>query len=455
MRAHLSSGDSAGLIAVTVSIPAEVDPSALIIGSRKVRDRWSCWEQPDRDGFSLATLGQVREVLSRGENRFEEVERDANAIISSIRRIGPDDLPQGAGPVFVGGFAFASNGCSNPEWASLPPALMVLPEIAIQRYGDSAWLTAIADLSNDSEESILELDARLGAMGNSSMPQGVPGLSDEQPAKVVEGSSEWGPAAYEQAVREATDEIRGGAYEKVVIARSLRIERRSAYDPALVLGSLRQAFPSCFCFAVGTPELTFCGASPELLVRRSGPLAATVALAGSARRSADPAVDDHLGESLLRSTKNRAEHEIVVQRIRRGLEPLSVWVECDEEPSLARISNIQHLATPIRAQLAEATSVTSLASLLHPTPAVGGEPSADALEAIARIEKMDRGWYAGPVGWMDFTGDGEFCVALRSALIRDRAATLYAGAGIVADSVPSSELAETELKLDALLPLLS
>jgi salicylate biosynthesis isochorismate synthase/menaquinone-specific isochorismate synthase len=184
-------------------------------------------------------------------------------------------------------------------------------------------------------------------------------------------------------------------------------------------------------------------------------LAATVALAGSVRRSADPAVDDHLGESLLRSDKDRFEHEIVVQRIRRGLAPISVWVECDDEPSLARISNIQHLATPIRAQLAEAMSVTSLASLLHPTPAVGGEPSSEALDAISRIEGMDRGWYAGPVGWMDFTGDGEFCVALRSALLRDRAATLFAGAGIVADSDPSGELAETELKLDALLPLLS
>jgi salicylate biosynthesis isochorismate synthase/menaquinone-specific isochorismate synthase len=157
----------------------------------------------------------------------------------------------------------------------------------------------------------------------------------------------------------------------------------------------------------------------------------------------------------LRSDKDRFEHEIVVQRIRRGLAPISVWVECDDDPSLARISNIQHLATPIRAQLAEAMSVTSLASLLHPTPAVGGEPSSEALDAIARIEGMDRGWYAGPVGWMDFTGDGEFCVALRSALLRDRAATLFAGAGIVADSDPSGELAETELKLDALLPLLS
>jgi salicylate biosynthesis isochorismate synthase/menaquinone-specific isochorismate synthase len=455
MRDLISSTDSEGLAAVTVPVSPDLDPSAVVIGSRRARDRWSCWEQPDRSGFSLATLGQVREVISRGEERFEEVERDANEIISSIKRRGDEGLPQGAGPVFVGGFAFDPEGCSTPEWSSLPPALLVLPEIAIQRFENSAWLTAVVDLSGGSEAALNGLDARLGAIREASMPQGVPGLQDERPAEIVEGYAEWGPADYEQAVAKATEEIRGGAFEKVVLARSLHLERQSAYEPALVLGALRQAFPSCFCFAVGTPELTFCGASPELLVRRSGPLAATVALAGSVRRSADPAVDDHLGESLLRSDKDRFEHEIVVQRIRRGLAPISVWVECDDEPSLARISNIQHLATPIRAQLAEAMSVTSLASLLHPTPAVGGEPSSEALDAISRIEGMDRGWYAGPVGWMDFTGDGEFCVALRSALLRDRAATLFAGAGIVADSDPSGELAETELKLDALLPLLS
>lgn len=455
MRDLISSTVSEGLAAATVEVSPDLDPSALVIGSRRARDRWSCWEQPDRSGFSLATLGQVREVIARGEERFEQVEHDVNEIISSIQRRGDEGLPQGAGPVFVGGFAFDPEGCSTPEWSSLPPALLVLPEIAIQRFEGSAWLTAVVDLSSGRETALSGLDARLAAMGEAIMPQGVPGLYDESPAEVVEGSVEWGPAAYEQAVTRATEEIRDGAFEKVVLARSLHIERQSAYEPALVFGALRQAFPSCFCFAIGTPELTFCGASPELLVRRSGPLAATVALAGSARRSADPAVDDHLGESLMRSDKDRAEHEIVVQRIRRGLAPVSVWVECDDEPSLARVSNIQHLATPIRAQLAEARSVASLASLLHPTPAVGGEPSVAALRAIARIERMDRGWYAGPVGWMDFTGDGEFCVALRSALLRDRTATLFAGAGIVADSDPSGELAETELKLDALLPLLS
>jgi isochorismate synthase len=199
----------------------------------------------------------------------------------------------------------------------------------------------------------------------------------------------------------------------------------------------------------------FLGASPELLVRRSGAGAATVALAGSTRRSADPAVDDHLGEQLMRSAKDRREHQIVVRRIERTLRGRSVWVEAAPEPGLVKVANIQHLATPIRAQLSESRSAIELAGLLHPTPAVGGEPRDGALDAIAELEQLDRGWYAGPVGWMDAAEDGEFCVAIRSALLRDRTGHLFAGNGIVIDSEPEAELAETEVKLGALLPLLS
>ena len=205
---------------------------------------------------------------------------------------------------------------------------------------------------------------------------------------------------------------------------------RRPFARGAVRRALRDAFSSCFCFCVGTPEAAFVGASPELLARRSGGVAATVALAGSARRSADPAVDDHLGEQLLHSAKDRNEHAIVVRRIERRLAPLSVWVEIAPEPVVIKVANIQHLATPIHAQLAESHSVLELAELLHPTPAVGPEPRGEEGERlIAELEGLDRGWYAGPVGWMDSVDDGEFCVGLRSALLRDRTAHLFAGAG--------------------------
>ncbi len=226
-------------------------------------------------------------------------------------------------------------------------------------------------------------------------------------------------------------------------------------DPAPVFDALRAAFPACYCWCAGTPELAFVGASPELLVRREGARAQTVALAGTTRRSADPAVDDHLGEQLLQSDKNREEQAIVAHRIQSTLAPVSLWVAGGDEPELVKVQNVQHLATAIRAQLAEPLAALELAGLLHPTPAVCGEPRERAEPLIPALEGLDRGWYAGGVGWTDLAEDGEFCVALRCALIRGRVAHLYAGCGVVRDSSPAAELEETEVKLQALLPLLS
>jgi salicylate biosynthesis isochorismate synthase/menaquinone-specific isochorismate synthase len=263
------------------------------------------------------------------------------------------------------------------------------------------------------------------------------------------------PGDFEKTIEAATARISDGGMSKVVLAREVTVEAAAAHDPAAIFGALREQFPSCFCFCAGTPEAAFLGASPELLIRRSGAGASTVALAGSTRRSSDPAVDDHLGEQLLRSDKNRREQRIVAERIVRKLRPHAVWVQTAPEPEVVKVANIQHLATPILAQLAESHSAVELAGMLHPTPAVGGEPWPEAAATIAELERMDRGWYAAPVGWMDATEDGEFCVALRSALLRDREARLFAGVGVVAGSDPAAELEETEVKLGALLPLLS
>jgi salicylate biosynthesis isochorismate synthase/menaquinone-specific isochorismate synthase len=263
------------------------------------------------------------------------------------------------------------------------------------------------------------------------------------------------PERFERAVAAAIERIGTGEMEKVVLARDVTVDAASAHDPGAVFGALRELFPSCICFCVGTAEGAFLGASPELLVRRSGAGAATVALAGSTRRSADPAVDDHLGEQLLRSDKDREEQAIVARRIGRALRPHAVWVAAPDEPAIVKVANIQHLATPIRAQLTHPRSAIELAGLLHPTPAVGGEPHAPSARRIPALEGLDRGWYAGPVGWTDANEDGEFCVALRCALLRGREARLYAGVGVVRDSDPAAELAETEVKLGALLPVLS
>ncbi|TMK75083.1 MAG: isochorismate synthase [Actinobacteria bacterium] len=444
-------GDRRRLVSITTAVEV-ADPSAMVFASRRADDRWFCWEQPDRAGFALAGLGSVHEAVSRGPNRFQDVATACAAALRGRVHDEPPGLPAGAGPAWVGGFAFDSEGGRKGPWASFPPALMFLPELLLHREAGRTYLTlcAIGDPGADPAEAVARLEARVAGLRSRELP-----LPDPHPTAATRIASASPPELYERSVAAAVERIRGRELQKVVLAREVVAQAPRAHDAGAVFGALREVFPSCFCFCCGSPEGAFLGASPELLIRRAGASAATVGLAGSTRRSADPAVDDHLGEKLRTSAKDRSEHEIVVRRIERALRPHSVWVEAAPEPGLVKVANIQHLGTPIHAQLAEPRSAIDLAGKLHPTPAVGGEPREVALQAIAELEELDRGWYAGPVGWMDAAEDGEFCVALRSALLRDRDAHLFAGAGIVADSLPDAELAETELKLGALLPLVT
>jgi isochorismate synthase len=441
------------LAAVTVPVPADLDLSAAVLRARRPDDRFFCFEQPDRDGFVLAGLGCAIALESRGPGRFREVATRARDL---GRRAFAGDAakdagrPAAAGPVFVGGFAFADEGGDTPEWASLAPASLVLPELSFARHQGEARMTVSVAVRHDRAHTLKATIDRVAELEPALMP-----LIDPDPVQRTRVASAAPPAHYEQAVERAVERIRAGELQKVVLAREVRAHAASPHDPAAVVGALRDAFPACFCWCVGTPELAFIGASPELLVRRDGSRAQTVALAGTSRRSADPAVDDHLGEQLLRSVKDREEQAIVVRRIERTLEPVSVWVTAADEPVLVKVQNVQHLATPIRAQLADPLPAIELAGMLLPTPAVGGEPREAALPLIPALEGLDRGWYAGAVGWTDRGEDGEFCVALRCALLRGQIAHLYAGCGIVRDSIPAEELAESEVKLEALLPLLS
>jgi isochorismate synthase len=437
---------------VSVTVPVEgVDPSAAVFASRLASDHWFCWEQPDR-GFALAALGIAHTATSRGESRFADVARECLRLNEGAVLDEPLGLSAGAGPVWTGGFAFDADGASSAPWSSFEPASMALPEISLCRQGEDLFLTAnlVVSPGDDAAAAADRIAARLAGLRDDPLPLLDPHLTDRPEIRSVRP-----PGDFEAAVDAATKRIAAGEMSKVVLAREVTVEAGGAHDSAAIFAALREQFPSCFCFCRGTPEAAFLGASPELLIRRSGAGASTVALAGSTRRSSDPAVDDHLGEQLLRSDKNRREQRIVAERIVRKLRPHAVWVQTAPEPEVIKVANIQHLATPVIAQLAEPHSAIELAGMLHPTPAVGGEPWPGAASAISDLERMDRGWYAGPVGWMDATEDGEFCVALRSALLRDREARLFAGVGVVAGSDPAAELEETEVKLQALLPLVA
>ena len=433
-------------------VDSDLDLSAAVLAAKRTNDRYFCFEQPDRDGFVLAGLGQAAILEASGPERFRAVAAAARELGRGAMTGGLDGAPMGSGPVFIGGFAFADDGGASPEWSSLAPASLVLPEVSLARHcGEARMTVSVAVDGDEAPEALLERVARrLATLAPAAMP-----LIDPDPVERAKVVSAAPPSHYEHAVERAVERIRSGDLEKIVLAREVRVHAARDHDPGAVLGALREVFPACFCWCAGTPELAFVGASPELLVRRDGARAQSVALAGTTRRSADPAVDDHLGEQLARSPKEREEQAIVARRIERTLEPVSVWVTVADQPVLVKVHNVQHLGTPIRAQLADPVPAVELAGRLMPTPAVGGEPRAAAMPLIPALEGLDRGWYAGAVGWTDLAEDGEFCVALRCALLRGPLAHLYAGCGIVKDSVPAEELAESEVKLQALLPLLA
>jgi isochorismate synthase len=439
------------LAAVTVPLAPTVDPSAVAFASRRDGEPWFCFEQPDRGGAALAALGCVKRIEGRGPRRFQQAAAAWRELAGAAEADAPDG-PAGAGAVAVGGFAFADGGGAAPHWAGFEAADLIVPEVALARRGADVRLTlaVLAAADDVPEELAARLEARAAELRDAPLP-----LLDPAPAGRFRIASVAPPEHYEAAVARAVEAIRAGAFEKIVLAREVAVHAPADHDAAAVFGVLRAAFDSCYVFCAGRGDSAFVAASPELLVRREGLRASTVALAGSTRRSADPAVDDHLGEQLLRSDKDREEQAIVARRIARALRPHAVWVAAPDEPAIVKVANIQHLATPIRAQLTHPRSAVELAGLLHPTPAVGGEPHAVAVPRIPALEGIDRGWYTGPVGWTDANEDGEFCVALRCALLRGREARLYAGVGVVRDSDPAAELAESEVKLGALLPVLS
>jgi isochorismate synthase len=444
------------LTLATISLPlaTDVDPTQVICASRRQGEPWFVFEQPDRGRAALAGLGEALELRAAGPERFASVAERWRRLAANAIGDPAEDGDRG-GPIAVGGFSFAPDGGGSPHWAGFEPASLVVPEVALSRRERDGrttvrlTLAVLASADDLPDDLLARVLARVAELGDRPLP-----LLDPAPTGRFQVASTMPPEHFESAVARAGELIAAGRIEKIVLAREVQVHAPTAYDPAAVLGVLREEFPSCFTFCVGRGDAAFLAASPELLVRREGHRVSTLALAGSTRRSADPAVDAHLGEQLLRNQSYREEHAIVARRIERTLRPHAVWVAAATEPELVRIANIQHLATPIRAQLTSPMDALQLLGLMHPTPAVGGEPLADAAPLIPALEGLDRGWYSGPVGWTDATGDGEFCVALRCALLRGSVARCYAGNGIVRDSAPAAELAETEVKLQALLPLL-
>ena len=439
------------------------------------RDRFF-WERAD-SGERFVAWGRVDETESAGSERFRDVEVWAARIRSRLHWVGAARCD--AAPVFFGGFGFDDDVTPASEWKNFPAARFVLPAaIGEFRDGRARWITlARVEPGVDADSVETELAGRLAQACAFSATQSDAQPGSDSPAIDVLAVADWpsGPeyrvrsdrahAVFLAQVDRALEDIAAGGLEKVVLARSLQVDHDGEVDIPGLLGRLRELYPSCTLIAMGRGEDTFLAATPETLVRVAGDRVETAALAGSAPRGRTPEEDAALASALQSSAKEQVEHAHVVEALARVLAARCAELEMDDTPGLRRLFGIQHLETAVSGRLLEGEAgrdvVLELVAALHPTPAVGGVPHAHARDWLRRFEGLDRGWYASPIGWLDAAGGGDFCVALRSALIRSgssesgRAATgrawLFAGAGIVEGSVPAQELTETRIKLRALL----
>lgn len=441
------------LVSWTGRVPA-LDPIDVFAQGRSLAAECCYWERSS-DGAALAGIGAAHVVAIAGGGRFEQARQRwrellANAIV--------DDA--GVGPMLVGGFAFEPAGPKSELWRGFGAGCLVLPRLALTQADGVCRLTvncvlapgmAPEDEAGRADEEIRRL-LTIVRPASTSRPSRAPVLHKGPSAKL----------AWERLVANSVREIGNGAFEKVVLGRAVNLRADHPITLEPMLRRLRAQEPGCTVFAIALPGRCFVGATPEQLVRLRDGVVRVDCLAGTISRRSSEETDRLAGQQLLASAKDRAEHAVVVRTIRDALGVACLDLTVPEQPGLLRTRSIQHLHTAISGRTVPGEDVLSLVERLHPTPAVGGCPREAALAFIRENERLDRGWYAGPIGWVDQHGDGDFVVGIRSALLHGEAspeggyaaAMLFAGCGIVAGSDPEKEYAESRLKLRPMLDAL-
>ena len=415
------SGDLWGLRAATRRLDDDVDLLA-VAGAHGL-----LFEQR---GSGLAARGEAARLeIAGGDERATSVVAAQEALAAIA---GEDDvrLP-GTGPVAFGALPF------DPAAAGT----LVVPSLVVGRAEDGTrWCTTVG--RDEAEHHAAE-----GRLVEALTEAVVPTTPGEDPS-VFSVRPVRPPAEWCASVREATERMAGSELHKAVLAREVVIEADVPIDPVTILDRLRRTYPGCMISSIDG----MVGASPELLVSRTGDVVRSHPMAGTTPRGGDPTADARLAATLLASTKDRHEHQLTIDMVHDTLLPFCSYLDAEAEPSVVPVANVQHLATMVEGRLsAPAASVLELVAALHPTPAVCGVPRDLALATIAELEQLDRGRYAGPVGWVDGAGNGRWAVGLRCAELDGNRARLFAGNGIVEDSDPATELAETRAKFQALL----
>jgi menaquinone-specific isochorismate synthase len=399
------------LIATTRPLNADLDLLSLLPDGESL-----CWV---RRGEGLVGWGVAARLQVRGVERFSRSQRWWAELVETMSIDDSVSVP-GTGPIAFASYAFDTQDASE----------IIVPAVLVGQRSGQAWLTTIH--APDTEAPFYADDITAHTQRRT-------------PISVTWNDGAMSGPEWEKAVGQAVERINAGELDKVVLARDVVAHVEGDVDSRLLLDRLARDYPTCWTFNVAD----LVGATPELLVRRTGDLVTSRVLAGTVRRRGDSAEDQGLAQALLASDKDLAEHAYAVRSVAKALATHCTDMDLPESPGVLELANVQHLATDVTGRLADDASLLSLAASLHPTAAVCGTPTERALAVIGELEGMSRDRYAGPVGWFDARGDGEFGIALRCGLVDRDAGTVraFAGCGIVAGSDPERELAESRAKL--------
>jgi menaquinone-specific isochorismate synthase len=401
------------------------------------------WQNREKT-FTLVGLGHAHVIHSTSEDtRFEEVDRQWKSLCSKIVN-EEHDLQ----PILFGGFSFDPANQMRSEWDMFPSAYFAVPSFQLVIRDDRVFISIHLVTSDEDSQMMFDKlraerdDLIHAAQVKELKPYAKPVLTD---------TDERYKELYLDAISQVTKLIHAGEAQKVVIARSLALSFAEEVSSPTAMYHVSKEQPESFLFGLELADNLFFGATPERLVKVGNRRALSTCLAGSVKRGETAIEDQQLGKDLLQDAKNREEHQYVVEMISDVFHQYCEDVRIPKYPKLMKIRDIQHLYTPVEGRLKDGQGLMQLVKDLHPTPALGGEPRGDAMKIIRMVEQMNRGYYAAPIGWIDAQGNGEFAVAIRSALLNKANAYLYAGGGIVADSDPASEYAETLVKFRPML----
>ncbi|MGV3487265.1 MAG: isochorismate synthase [Tuberibacillus sp.] len=397
----------------------------------------------DYDGLTMTGIGAAKELIVNGSDRYRKTQEWQHAV--SKKAMKNLDV-EGTGPIMLGGFSFSHGSTHPPEWNHFPESGFVIPRYLFTENAGKTWLTINVDLAE--EENLSELNECLKR--DLLQLTDVSHTSNQQTVKInqltPEGKEEW-----LHAVGNLIQRIQSGEVEKVVMSRVLNAQLNMPLQPELLLGKMLEKRSYGFVFAVERGGECFLGATPERLIRRSGNVVLCDCLAGTGARGNTPEEDEEIGRALLSDEKNLKEHQFVVDMIKKSMTGIAHNIVSDEHPGVVKAESVQHLYTPVSGLMNKDVSIIDAVNVLHPTPAMGGTPRDKALSIIEELEPHDRGWYAAPVGWIDDDGNGDFAVGIRSCLVRGSQVRLFAGCGIVKDSIPEMEYQETEMKFRPIL----